>query len=98
MWSTSSAVPTVNGSTSAPINTTPLYGRLRSRAAASRAGATIASKSAESRSASPYEDPGIQVCFEGDVAESVADAVVAEVLVNITATTGQEGRIVKLDW
>lgn len=45
-----------------------------------------------------YEDPGIQVCFEGDVAESVADAVVAEVLANITATTGQEGRIVKIDW
>ena len=45
-----------------------------------------------------YEDPGIQVTFEGEVAETVADAVVAEVLVNITAATGQEGRIVKIDW
>lgn len=45
-----------------------------------------------------YEDPGIQVTFEGDVPEGVADAVVAEVLANITAVTGQEGSIVKIDW
>lgn len=44
-----------------------------------------------------YEDPGIQVCFKGDMSESVADTVVAEVLANITAATGQEGRIVRID-
>jgi hypothetical protein len=43
------------------------------------------------------EDPGIQVTFEGEVPEAVADAVVREVLSNITAATGREGRVVKID-
>ena len=43
-----------------------------------------------------YEDPGIQVVFEGKVSEAVADLIIAEVLANITIVTGQESHIIKM--
>jgi hypothetical protein len=43
-----------------------------------------------------YEDPGIQISFEGELPETVADRVVEEVLANIEKSTGQRGRIIPL--
>lgn len=43
-----------------------------------------------------YEDPGIHVCFEGEIEEALADRVIEEILANITRITGQQGRIVRL--
>jgi hypothetical protein len=43
-----------------------------------------------------YEDPGIQVTFEGDLPEEVADAIVTEILANITEVTGQQGRVIRI--
>lgn len=45
---------------------------------------------------SSYEDPGLQVCFEGEIEEDRANKIVEEVLSNITRGTGQPGRIVHL--
>lgn len=42
------------------------------------------------------EDPGIQVTFEGHLPEEVADAIVGEVLANITQVTGQRGRAIRI--
>ncbi len=43
-----------------------------------------------------YEDPGIQISFEGTTSISFAEAVIAEILSNIEKATGQSGRIVPL--
>jgi hypothetical protein len=43
-----------------------------------------------------YEDPGIQVTFEGDLPEEVADAIVTEILASITEVTGQRGRVIRI--
>ena len=42
------------------------------------------------------EDPGIYVCFEGEIEETLADRIIEEVLANIMRITGQQGRIVRL--
>ena len=44
------------------------------------------------------EIAGIQVSFEGEIAEQLARQVVAEVLERITATSGQTGEIVQISW
>ena len=43
-----------------------------------------------------YEDPGIQVTIEGDLPEELANAIVGEVLANITRVTGQQGRVFRI--
>jgi hypothetical protein len=43
-----------------------------------------------------YEDPGIQVTFEGDVDAAWARSVVEEILERIESMTGQSARIIAL--
>ena len=43
-----------------------------------------------------YEDPGIQITFEGEIDGEIADQIVDEILKNIEAITGQSGRVVPL--
>ena len=43
-----------------------------------------------------YEDPGIQVTFEGELPEEVAHDLVTEILANITEVTGQRGRVIRI--
>ncbi len=45
-----------------------------------------------------YEDPGIQVTFEGDIDSSTAEKVVDEVRQSIEQVSGQKGRIIQIDW
>ena len=42
------------------------------------------------------EDPGIQVCFYGELPEPLARRIIDEVLSNIESAAGQRGRIVEL--
>ena len=43
------------------------------------------------------EDPGFQVCFEGDgIDPDTAARIVAEVAANVTAVTGQASRVVPI--
>jgi hypothetical protein len=43
-----------------------------------------------------YEDPGIQVCIEGELSEAVADQIADEIRQSIERVTGQKGRLVAL--
>ena len=43
-----------------------------------------------------YEDPGIQVTFEGDLPDALVDTIVGEILANITRVTGQQGRVIRI--
>lgn len=43
-----------------------------------------------------FEDPGIQIIFEGEIDGEIADQIVDEILENIEAITGQSGRVVPL--
>ncbi len=43
-----------------------------------------------------YEDPGIQVAFEGDIPEDVAKQIVEEIRERIEAATHQKGYVVDL--
>lgn len=43
-----------------------------------------------------YEDPGIQINFDGTMDEVVAAKIVAEIADNITRVTGQGSRVVRL--
>lgn len=43
-----------------------------------------------------YEDPGIQVSFEGDIANAKARRIVEEIREKIEAATGQKGYVVDL--
>jgi len=43
-----------------------------------------------------YEDPGIQVVFEGSMSEEDADRITQEVLANIVQATGQQGKVIPL--
>ena len=42
------------------------------------------------------EDPGILMCIEGNLPDSMADQIIKEVLANIEKATGQRGRIVEI--
>ena len=42
-----------------------------------------------------FEDPGIQICFHGDIAEELAERVASEVLERIEIT-GQEGEVIRI--
>jgi hypothetical protein len=44
-----------------------------------------------------YEDPGIQVGFEGELPEATAEQIVAEILENVARVTGQRGRVVRIE-
>lgn len=44
-----------------------------------------------------FEDPGIQVCFEGDgLTEAESMQIVNEIAENITAATGQRSKVIPL--
>ena len=43
-----------------------------------------------------YEDPGIQVCIEGELPPHVADQMAEEIRRNVERVTGQKGRVVAL--
>jgi hypothetical protein len=43
-----------------------------------------------------YEDPGIQISFEGEISEALAEAIVEEIRINLQRVTGQKGRIVPI--
>lgn len=43
-----------------------------------------------------FEDPGIQVIFEGEIDGETADQIVDEILENIEKKTGQSGRVIPL--
>jgi hypothetical protein len=44
-----------------------------------------------------YEDPCIQVCFDGDtLTEAEASQIVAEIAENITKTTGQKSQVIPI--
>lgn len=43
-----------------------------------------------------YEDPGIQIAFEGEIAETTAKQIVEEILERIEDATRQEGYIISL--
>ena len=40
-----------------------------------------------------YEDPGIQICIEGELSQGLIDDLVDEFRQNIELTTGQKGQI-----
>ena len=42
------------------------------------------------------EDPGVQVCFEGELPEALCRRVVDEILASIERATQQSGRVVEL--
>ncbi len=43
-----------------------------------------------------YEDPGIQVIFDGDVEQEIADQIISEIKNNLEKTTNQTGRVIQL--
>jgi hypothetical protein len=43
-----------------------------------------------------YEDPGIQVCIEGELSKKLADQIADEIRQNIELVTGQKGRVIAL--
>jgi hypothetical protein len=43
-----------------------------------------------------YEDPGILICFDGDIADDLAERVASEVLERIREITGQEGELIRI--
>ena len=43
-----------------------------------------------------YEDPGIQVSFEGTIADAKAKQIVEEIRERIEAATGQKGYVISL--
>lgn len=43
-----------------------------------------------------YEDPGIQVSFEGEISDDLAKKIVEEILGRVEEATGQSGYIVSL--
>ena len=44
-----------------------------------------------------YEDPGIQICFDGDaLTEAEASQVVSEIAESITRATGQKSQVISL--
>ena len=43
-----------------------------------------------------YEDPGIQVMFEGDLPEALATQIVEEIRENIETATNQKGYVISL--
>ncbi len=43
-----------------------------------------------------YEDPGVQVSFEGELPVEKCETIVNEILANIEEVTGQKGRIVDI--
>ena len=45
-----------------------------------------------------YEDPGIQVSFEGEIDPDLAHKVVAEVLERITRASGESGIALQISW
>jgi len=40
-----------------------------------------------------YEDPGIQMCIEGELPKSLAEQIADEVRQNIERVTGQKGKV-----
>jgi hypothetical protein len=42
------------------------------------------------------EEPGYQICFDGDIDEATARKIVDEMLENLVAATGQKGRVVEI--
>ena len=43
-----------------------------------------------------YEDPGIQISFDGEIADELAERVASEVLERIREITGQEGEVIRI--
>ena len=43
-----------------------------------------------------FEDPGILICFHGDIVEELAERVASEVLERIREITGQEGELIRI--
>jgi len=43
-----------------------------------------------------YEDPGIQVVFEDDLPQDVADQIAEEILRNVETVSGQKGRVLRM--
>jgi hypothetical protein len=43
-----------------------------------------------------FENPGIQISFDGDIAEDLAERVAFEVLERIREITGQQGTVVQI--
>ena len=43
-----------------------------------------------------FEDPGIQMSFDGDIAEDLAERVASEVLERIREITGQQGELIRI--
>jgi hypothetical protein len=43
-----------------------------------------------------FEDPGIQISFDGDIAEDLAERVASEVLERIRELTGQRGEVIRI--
>ena len=41
-----------------------------------------------------YEDPGIQACVDGDLADEMADRVIREVAANLASATGQGAKVI----
>ena len=45
-----------------------------------------------------YEDPGIQISFEGDIPEDRAAQIADEVRLRIEETSGQSGELIQIGW
>jgi hypothetical protein len=45
-----------------------------------------------------YEDPGIQVSFDGEIEPEVAQKIVTEVLQRISEASGQAGTLLQISW
>jgi hypothetical protein len=43
-----------------------------------------------------YEEPGVQIAFEGDISERLAEQVASEVLERIREMTGQQGKVIRI--
>ncbi|MEA2697204.1 MAG: hypothetical protein QOI66_1475 [Myxococcales bacterium] len=43
-----------------------------------------------------FEDPGIQISFDGDIAENLAERVASEVLDRIREMTGQQAELIRI--
>jgi hypothetical protein len=43
-----------------------------------------------------FEDPGIQICFDGEIAEDLAERVASEVCERIQEITGQRGELLRI--
>jgi hypothetical protein len=43
-----------------------------------------------------FEDPGIQISFDGDIAEDLAERVATEVLERVREISGQQGQLIRI--